>query len=77
MRIPPDANTTHLIMILLNASDTEIPNGTPGSLAGKETHYEDSGEVVEDVNGFEQECDDLSEDPRAQFTRAHGFKLAS
>ena len=23
---------------IANASDTEIPNGTPGSLAGKETH---------------------------------------
>src|ERR1700761_9051997 len=35
---------------IANASDTEIPNGTPGSLAGKETHYEGSGEAVGDVN---------------------------
>ena len=27
---------------ITNASDTEIPNGTPGWLAGKETHYEGS-----------------------------------
>ena len=46
---------------IANASDTKISNGTPGSLAaGKETHYEGSGEAVGDVNGFEQECDDLS-----------------
>ena len=62
---------------IANTSDTEIPNGTPGSLAGKETHYEGSGEAVGDVNGFEQECDNLSEDPWAPFTSAHGFKLAS
>ena len=62
---------------IANVSDTEIPNSTPGSLAGKETHYEGSGEVVADVNGFEQECDDLSEDPWAPFTSAQGFKLAS
>ena len=62
---------------IANASDTEIPNGTLGSLAGKETHYEGSREAVGDVNEFEQECDDLSEDPWAPFTSAHGFKLAS
>ena len=62
---------------IANASDTEIPNGTPGLLAGKETHYEGSGEAVGDINGFEQECDDLSKDPWAPFTSAHGFKLAS
>ena len=48
---------------IANASDTEIPKSTPSSLAGKETHYEGYGEAVGDVNGFEQECDDLSEDP--------------
>ena len=60
-----------------NESDTEMLNGTPGPLAGKQTHYEASREAVRDVNGFEQECGDLSEDPWAQFTSAHGFKLAS
>ena len=35
---------------IANGSDTQIPNGTPGSLAGKETHYESSGEAVGDVN---------------------------
>ena len=58
-------------------SDTEMLNGTPGSLAGQQTHYEGSGEAVGDVNGFEQECDILSKDPWAPFTSAHGFKLAS
>ena len=62
---------------IANASDTEIPNSTPGLLADKETHYEGSGEVVGDVNGYEQECDDLSDDPWAPFPSAHGFKLAS
>ena len=60
-----------------NASGTEIPNSTLGSLAGKKTHYEGSGEAFGDVNGFEQKCDDLSEDPWAPFTSAHGFKQAS
>ena len=62
---------------IANASDTEIPNGTPGSLAGKETHSEGSREAVRDVNGFEQDCDNLSEDPWAPFTNGHWFKLAS
>ena len=62
---------------IANASDTEISNNSPGSFACKETHYEGSGEAVGDVNGFEQECDDLSENPWAPFTSAHGFKLAS
>ena len=48
---------------IANASHTEIPKSTPGSLAGKETHYEGYREAVGDINGFEQECDDLSEDP--------------
>ena len=60
-----------------NESDTEMLNGTPGPLAGKQTHYECSGEGVRDVNGFEQECANLSEDPWAPFTSAHGFKLAA
>ena len=62
---------------IANDSETEILNGTPGSLAGQQTHYEGSGEAVEDVNGFEQECDILSKDPWAPFTSAHCFKLAS
>ena len=64
---------------IANVSDTEreIENGTPGSLAGKETQYEGSGEAVGDVNRFEQESDGLSDDPWAPFTSAHGFKLAS
>ena len=61
---------------IANESDTEILNGTPGSLAGQQTHYEGSGEAVGHVNGFEQECDNLSKDPWAPFTREHGFKLA-
>ena len=60
-----------------NESDTEMLNGTLRPFAGKQTHYQGSGEAVRDVNGFEQECDDLSEDPWAPFTSAHGFKLAS
>ena len=52
-------------------------SGTPGSLPGKLTHYEGSGEAVGDVNGFEQESDILSKDPWAPFMSAHGFKLAS
>ena len=39
--------------------------------------YEGSGEAVEDFNGFEQECDELSEDPCSTLTSAHHFKLAS
>ena len=62
---------------IANESDTEMLNGTPGSLAGQQTHYEGSGEAVRHVNGFEQECDILSKDPWAPFTSAHGFKLAS
>ena len=62
---------------IANASDTVIPKGTPGSLADNETHYEGSGEAVGDVNRFKQECDNLSQDPWAPFTSAHGFKLAS
>ena len=62
---------------IANESDTEMLNGTQGSLAGQETHYEGSGEAVGDVNGFEQECDILSKDPWVPFTSAHGFKLAS
>ena len=58
-------------------SDPEMLSGTPGSIAGKQTHYEGSGEAVGDVKGFEQECDILSKDPGAPFTSAHGFKLAS
>jgi len=60
-----------------NESDTEILNGTPGSSAGKQTHYEGSRQAVGDVNRFQQECDNLSEDPWAPFTSAHRFKLAS
>ena len=60
-----------------NESDTEMLCGTPGSLAGKQKHYEGSGEAVGDVKGFEQECDILSKDPWAPFTSAHSFKLAS
>ena len=60
-----------------NKSDTEMLNGTPGPLAGKQTHYEGSGEAFRDVNGLEQDCNDLSEDPWAPFTSGHGFKLAS
>ena len=37
---------------IANASDTEIPNSTPGSLASNEMHYEGSAEAVGDVNGF-------------------------
>ena len=37
---------------IANASDTKIPNGTPGSLASNEMHYEGSAEAVGDVNGF-------------------------
>ena len=59
------------------ASDTHIPNGSPGLLSGKQTHYDRSGEAVGDVTGFEQECNDLSENPCAPFTSAHRFKLAS
>ena len=62
---------------IANESDTEMLNGTPGSLASQQTHYECSGEAVGDVNGFEQECNILSKDPCAPFTSAHGFKLAS
>ena len=62
---------------IANASDTQIPNGTPGSLAGKETNYDGSGEAVGDITGFEQECNDSSEDPCAPFMSAHRFKLAS
>ena len=62
---------------IANESHTEMLNGTPGPLAGKQTHYEGSGEAVGEVNGFEQECDILSQGPWAPFTSAHGFKLAS
>ena len=62
---------------IAHESDTEILRGTPGSLAGQQTHCEGSGEGVGDVNGFEQECNILSKDPWAPFTSAHGFKLAS
>ena len=62
---------------IANESDTEMLSGTPGSFAGKQTHYEGSGEAVGDINGFEQECDILSKVPWAPFTSAHGFKLAS
>ena len=61
---------------IANESDTEMLNRTAGSLAGKQTDYEGSGEAVGDVNEFEQECDLLSQDPWAPFTTAHGFKLA-
>ena len=60
-----------------NESDTEMLNSTLGPLAGKLTHYEGSGETVPDVNGFDQACDNLTEDPWSPFTSAHGFKLAS
>ena len=62
---------------IANETHTEMHSGTPGSLAGKHTHYEPSGEVVGDVNRFEQECDILSKDQWAPFMTAHGFKLAS
>ena len=62
---------------IANESDTEMLSGTPGSLAGKQRHYEGSGEAVGEVNEFEEECDILSKDPWAPFTSAHGFKLAS
>ena len=62
---------------IANESDTGMLSGTPGSLAGKQTHCEGSGEAVGGFNGFEQKCDILSKDPWAPFTSAHGFKLAS
>ena len=62
---------------IANESDTEMLNGTPGSLAGLQTHYEGSGEAVGDINGSQQECDILSKDPWAPFTSAHCSKLAS
>ena len=64
---------------IANVCDTEREreNGTPGSLACKETHYEGSREAVRDIKGFDQESDDMSEDPWAPFTSAHGFTLAS
>ena len=62
---------------IADESDTEMLSGSPGSLAGKLTHYEGSGEAVEEVNRFEQECDIQSQDPWAPYTSAHGFKLAS
>ena len=60
---------------IANQYDTEIPNGTPGSFASKQTHYEGSGEAVGNLNRFEQECDILSKDLWAPFTSAHAFKL--
>ena len=62
-----------------NASDRggERANRTPALLASKEIDYVSSGGAVGDINSFEQECDDLSEDPWALFTSAHDFKQVS
>ena len=35
---------------IANESDTQMLSGTQGLLAGKQTHYQDSGEAVGDVN---------------------------
>ena len=58
-----------LIDDIPNKTDTEMLNGTPGSLAGQETYYEGSEEAIRDVNEFEQECDILSKDAWAPCAR--------
>lgn len=60
-----------------NGSDTEMVNGTPGSLAGQQTRYEGCGGAFGVVTRFEQEFYILSQDPWLPFTREQGFKLAS
>jgi len=58
-------------------SDTEIPDDSTSSLPGRQGHYPRAGEVIGEVDGFEQENRNLCEDPWAPFSCAQGFKLAS
>ena len=57
-------------------SDAEVFD-TTSACAGKQNHFEDAGEVIGDVAGFEDEHSNLWPDPWAPFNSAEGFKLAS
>jgi len=44
-------------------SDTEVLNNTASFSGGQQTHFPGAGEVIGDVNGFEQEISNLCDDP--------------
>ena len=56
--------------------DAEVFDTTT-ACAGKQNHFEDAGEVIGDVAGYEDEPSNLWADPWAPFNSAEGFKLAS
>jgi len=58
-------------------SDTSVLDDATSASGGKQIRYEDAGEVIGDVHGFEDEHSNLCEDLWAPFNSAQGFKLAS
>jgi len=57
-------------------SDAGVFN-TTSACAGKQNHFEGTGELIGDVAGFEDEHSNLRADPWAPFNSAEAFKLAS
>jgi len=58
-------------------SDTEIVNETASPLPSKPMLYQEAGESIGDVNGFEQEQSNLCQHPWSPFSSVHSFKLTS
>jgi hypothetical protein len=59
-------------------SDTEpLDVDRVSSSATRRADYPGAGQSIGDVKGFEEELDNLSEDPWAPFSTPHEFKLAS
>jgi len=73
----PDPTGHELDAFTPHESDTEIQDNSTSSLPGRQAHYPRAGEAIGDVDGFEQENSNISDDPWAQFSCAQGFKLAS
>jgi len=58
-------------------SNTEVLDNARSSSGGKPIHYEGAGHVIGDVDCFEHEYSNLSNDPWALFNSEQGFKQAS
>jgi len=61
---------------IAHESDAEVID-TTSACAGKQNHFERTGEVIGDVAGFEDEHSNMCADRCASFNSAEGFKLAS
>jgi len=57
--------------------DTEVLNNTASCSGGQQRHFPGAREAIGDVNGFEQEISNQSDDPWAPFPSGQGFRLAS